>query len=263
MEAEFRELQFAYSCTRELEIGGTLFPALGLPYWTTQVEEGKILPVDVAVGGLFLQYKVPEYLKTRRAREWHELDPDGEYYRFDVYPATLSQQHNMLRTFAKDKVGVCYASPGFHLLDDLQRFHEHREIAAHTAFIPVDGLPGNQGGKWHRIVYRLDPLQFRWCSESPAPRVMGLFGVREMVSWFVEDRERFVSLESLVERLEVLISRLDETAGFPRRGSPQRGPQEGPGEEASPQDRLSTLANRAFAHHNLILALVRLPSRLQ
>lgn len=255
LKTDFGEFQFGYSCTRELENGGKWLPALGMPHIPTQNEEGTSLPFDVAVGAFFLQYKVPDFLTRPNAIEWGQLSPPGNYFRISIYPKTRSPQHNLMREFAKDKINVYYCAPGFSSYVEYSSYHLQKRIAEHSAFIPVDQLPPNWGSTRHSVIYRINPLQFMWCSEKGVP-VRGIFGATELTLELRKDRGAFVSLQELVPRLRKVLGTLTDTkAHFPRA--------EAPAPRQSETDRLPTevrqisqLATVAFSEHGLILGLL-------
>jgi hypothetical protein len=74
---------------------------------------------------LFVQYKRPEYLRTRGAREWSHWH--AAYYRFEITP---HQQRLLERLDAAShgRAATVYASPAFRSSSDLWRFAESEKI---------------------------------------------------------------------------------------------------------------------------------------
>lgn len=260
MKTQFGEFQFGYSCTRELENGGTLFPALGPPLIPTQVEEGDDLPFDAIFGALFLQYKVPDYLTTRGAREYRRYRVRVPYFRIDIYPEYTSHQHNMMREFAKDKVGVYYCAPAFMSYDEYAELHLGGQIAERSAFIPVEDLPANSKREEHSIVYNINPLEFKWCSDEPTS-VDAWVGASSLFRALREDRTSFARLEEILPRVERVVARLPEVDRRP--GLPPRRLQLPVPDERVPRElrELTEIATRSFTKHGLVLALIPLEAR--
>lgn len=169
MKASFSEFQFAYSVTREIE-DKILFGRwkLGMPRIINQVEEAKC-GYDAAFKGrvvsLFLQYKVPEKLTKKSAKQWRDMK--APYYRFDIYPADLSPQHNLLCDLARRDIKnrVFYCAPAFVLYDELCKYHKSRMVAGNSVFINCRNLDIITGSDKHNICYTLSPKKCKMYSE--------------------------------------------------------------------------------------------------
>lgn len=211
MEPGFNELQFAYGCTRELEDGTWFIPPLGIPYFPTLYKE-KILGYDVAFPGLvapvFLQYKVAHYMKRTSAREYSLFG--GPYFRFKIYPATRSPQHNQLVALARKQPFVFYCAPGFAEYQAYQNLHRDKKIAQHSVFFPCSFLPQNSGNDVHNIVYTINPPISYWCSEP--------IEIKSIVGWngLVE---YCYTLETVFDKLPNIINHLEELLHLDNLGS--------------------------------------------
>jgi hypothetical protein len=93
---------------RGVPLGGATFPT-----WPSAFPPGSEPPFLVS---LFVQYKRPDYLTTRRANEWqHHGRP---YYRMHLTPHQHQLLLDLTQTVGSDGV-VLYAAPSFWRYDDL------------------------------------------------------------------------------------------------------------------------------------------------
>ena len=232
-----------------------MFPALGMPYIPTQNEEGETLPFDAIVGTFFLQYKVPEFLTTRRSREWHELVPPGKYFRFAIYPESRSRQHNLMREVSRDRINVYYCTPGFSFWSDYSTYHSAKRIAEMSAFIPVDQLPANHGSERHSVVYRISPLQFKWCSDEAIP-LKPLWSAKAFIEKLKADKERHMTLEHAVQEVSRTLDRMLEFRPFPHHHHDKIPPVDARRNVSKRERLLEDLGARAFAEENLVLGFL-------
>jgi len=199
MEAAFSELQYAYSCTRELEnrLGSSCSCA---PYFPTLIEEAKF-GFDVAIGSLyapvFLQYKVADYMIRKSARNWKEFS--SSFFRFSVYPATKSPQHNRLKSLSTVFPFVYYCSSAFVDYDQFDSFHTHGQIVDNSVFINLCTIPKNSGNAEHDIIFQTAPWRYRWCSDPI--EVKGINGWDELSKTIREKREHFDTVDNIYEKL--------------------------------------------------------------
>jgi hypothetical protein len=93
--------------------GGATIGPKTFPAWPTTFPSGAAPPF---LASLFVQYKRPDYLTTRRAREWRYHG--GAYFRMHLTP----HQHQLLldldNTVGGDGI-VLYAAPSFWRYDDM------------------------------------------------------------------------------------------------------------------------------------------------
>lgn len=101
---------------------------------------------------LFVQYKRPEYLRTRGAREWKHWH--APYYRFDITPHQ-QQLLERLDAVSHGRAATIYASPAFWTATDLWQFVAAGQVigssnvasavrlAGHGCYSYVD--PGHRG----------------------------------------------------------------------------------------------------------------------
>lgn len=108
MQVGFSEVQYTVAFLHELF---SRFDQENLPFeikMPTQVEEGKCgydlrIDSDLDFIPTFWQFKVPEYLQQDNAREFSDFNTDPDhvvpYYWINIYPNTVSEQHNRLVDF--------------------------------------------------------------------------------------------------------------------------------------------------------------------
>lgn len=201
MRAEFSEMQYAYGATRELEFGTWLFPPLGIPYLPSQRKEVE-LGYDVAFKGLyapvFIQYKVPDKLTRNYAKEWRLFY--GPYFRFMIYPETVSPQHNILINLSKNQQFVFYLAPAFISYAEYYKYFNSRSITEESIFVPCNLLP-RAYEEYHHIVYSNVSRGFYWCSE--AEPITGVLGIKDMIAYCREQPKKFTDLKYLIKHLEI------------------------------------------------------------
>jgi hypothetical protein len=107
MKAGFSE--FSYGFALSYEIMNALQPAIvGAPLFPALLQEGKSgYDVSFVPTGwpLFLQFKLAEYLKTRRSKYWR--DHHMPYFRLAIHKRRHSRQHNLLRELSRIESEVC------------------------------------------------------------------------------------------------------------------------------------------------------------
>ncbi len=162
MEAQFGEFQFAYSITREIE-DKIIFSNLGLgmPHIPNLREEqggGFDVSFKGNIVSVFLQYKIPEKLTRSTASEWREMS-GKKYYRFHLYPASHSPQHNNLCRLARKsrRNQVFYCAPAFIEYEQLADFHNLRCVSQNSVFINCYYLPEIEEDDRHNICYKINP----------------------------------------------------------------------------------------------------------
>ena len=155
MRAEFSEFSYGYAVIREYEI--RLSTHLKVAPFLPSLRFEKYVGYDVRVvanKNIFLQFKIPEYLEDRRAKEWMRIKQP--YYRFkldnplQLYTLiSLSQMsaHNIVR----------YVAPVFYRLGELDNYFKSHSIFSNSVFIPPDQIVGKNirslGSTEHAIVY--------------------------------------------------------------------------------------------------------------
>lgn len=153
MRTEFSEFSYGFAITQE--IIDSLKPSIqGAPMFPSLIEEAKLgFDVSFKKTGwpLYLQFKIPEYLTNRTAREYSfHRHP---YWRISIRQSQRSQQHNLLVNFAKNEPNVYYATPTFHTELDFHNYYLGNGILTNSLFIPLSLLPAINDKQQHWITY--------------------------------------------------------------------------------------------------------------
>lgn len=108
---------------------------------------------DEEINPIFLQFKVPEYMENKNAKEWGDFSDDRAlpYYRIHIWPQNVSSQHNLLVDFSRRNRYVFYCTPEFRNFNQALMNHT---VLDNTALIPCRDLPHNSGS---------DKLKLRSC----------------------------------------------------------------------------------------------------
>lgn len=191
MITEFSETQFSFGITRELE-DDIVWRSLGYAKFPTLREEAELgydVSFDHGIHAIFLQYKVPKYLKRSNAKQWEVFQKP--YYRFHIYKRSISNQHQKLYELSLRHPKTYYCSPGFHSFDDYYKYRSSSSISQHSIFIPVRGLGAIRDNERHFIAYNINPNVFYMFSEPK--EVKGIRGYKELLY----SDQRYDSLKAL------------------------------------------------------------------
>jgi hypothetical protein len=143
-----------------------LQPAVvGTPLFPSLVAEAALgYDVDCTPAGwpIFLQFKLADYLKTRRAKQWPAYGVP--YFRVTVRRRIHSSQHNLLRALSEAESEVYYAAPAFYRQTEFNQAFVSNEILSESAFIPLRDLPDLADDEQHYITYCRGVPGFRWHS---------------------------------------------------------------------------------------------------
>ncbi len=115
---------------------------------------------------LFVQFKRPEYLTTRRAKQW--TDWEQCYFR---YKTTFHQQEALERIDEQShgRAATVYASPAFWEVNDLCSFVRNETVVEHSNMAQVGKLKGHKNysyvapgfkGKGHSETVDIESQQF-------------------------------------------------------------------------------------------------------
>ena len=209
MKSEFSEFSYGFALTHGL-LKDT--PSIDVaPHFPSLVEEGKVgFDVEVGFPGIpiYLQFKLSDYLTRRPAKYWdyyHE-----PYFRFDITPLTVSQQHNLLKDLADSGEEVFYVSPLFWKTTQFNEAFRDSHIAARSMWLPLGQLPYLTDYEPHHVTFTgpADPSWHtdRWNLEGT--RVEGEFSwqgrYENIVGRFERGELRQVSEDYLYELRNLL-----------------------------------------------------------
>ena len=194
MKSEFSEFSYGFAVTHGLLKDE---PSIDVaPHFPSLVEEGKV-GYDLKLGfpGLptYIQFKLSDRLTRRPAKYWdyyHE-----PYFRFDITPRTVSQQHNLLKDLADNGEEVFYVAPLFWSTNQFDEVFRDSQIAARSMWLPLGQLPYLTDDEPHHVTFT-GPADASWHTDRwnlEGNRVEGEF------SW----RGRYESIMSRFERSEL------------------------------------------------------------
>ena len=209
MKSEFSEFSYGFAVTH-----GLLRDEPGIdvaPHFPSLVQEGKI-GYDVKLGFLgfpiYLQFKLSDYLTRRPAKYWENYyEP---YFRFDITPLTISQQHNLLKDLADSGEEVFYVSPVFWKATQFNDAFRDNHVAARSMWLPLGQLPYLTDDEPHHVTYT-GPADPSWHTDQwnlEGKRVEGEFSwqgrYENIVGRFERGELRQVSEDYLYELRNLL-----------------------------------------------------------
>lgn len=175
VEAGFNELQYAYGCLRELEEGPAFGVGLGKPIFPSLREEAALgsdvlfRPDDWLFLPICFQFKVSDRLATRRAKEWYKFG--RPYFRFYVWPASRSPQHNILVSLANRGYPAFYCAPCFCDWGEYQQHYAAGRLVENSSLAWCGQFPTITGYDWHSISYADAVMTGIWSSEPREVRI--------------------------------------------------------------------------------------------
>ena len=209
MKSEFSEFSYGFAVTHGLLKDK---PSIDVaPHFPSLVEEGKV-GYDLKLGfpGLptYLQFKLSDRLTRRPAKYWDNYHEP--YFRFDITPLTVSQQHNLLKDLADSGEEVFYVAPLFWSANQFNEAFRDSQVAARSMWLPLGQLPSLTDDEPHHVTFTgpADPSWHtdRWNLEGN--RVEGEFSwqgrYESIVGRFERGELRQVSEDYLYELRNLL-----------------------------------------------------------
>jgi hypothetical protein len=159
VKAGFSEFSYGFALTEEImrRLRNNKLP-LEVPTFPSLWQEGQAgfgYDVHIKAIAVFMQFKLPEYLKTRRATEYNYFG--GPYFRFELR-TSRPDQHAMLLALEKRRPRdtIRYASPMFSDWQSLNDHYRSGDVARYSLQLPPSFIgtptPVNQT---HRVGYRV------------------------------------------------------------------------------------------------------------
>lgn len=165
MESNLTEFSYGYAVTDEIvnhHLKGRVNTA---PYFPSLQDEGKEGGYDVKVSAIFLQFKLSDYLKSKKSKEMYLFG--YPYYRMKLRCLKFSKQHYLLCNLERENPNqVFYIAPEFYEEKDLTNNFIMRKIIDNSAlFSPLE--IGYLDDEKHYIVFD-DRSDFGYlCSDNP------------------------------------------------------------------------------------------------
>lgn len=173
MKSEFSEAQFVLAFLHNLF---SYYDRSSLRYtfkMPTQIEEYNVgydaeIRLNCKVQPLYFQFKIAEFLSRGSAREYDDFSKP--YYRFKIWPANRSPQHNNLVQLSRENAFVVYCAPLFCTIAEFDNCQHN--ILDYSIMVPCRQLPKNHGNERHFITYTYDCDFGYWHSEQESISVI-------------------------------------------------------------------------------------------
>ncbi|MBI2792322.1 MAG: hypothetical protein HYX61_10205 [Gammaproteobacteria bacterium] len=137
MKCEFSETQFAFCYVFELINNNP--ERFVMPWFPNTVQEGREGGgYDVNINGsLFLQFKIPEYLKTKQ--------------KYKIKIDTNHKQYVLLKELKRPANLVYYCAPKFHEEYKIRELYNDKMIGENSVLFPIEEFPND--GEYHKLKY--------------------------------------------------------------------------------------------------------------
>lgn len=135
MKPDLSEFSYGFALTSEL-IQSCHLQSLGAPIFPSLKAEGKTgggYDVKLPFIPVFLQFKLSDYLTTRRALDFDRFG--GPYYRFKLRALSYSKQHDLLLELEKNWKSVFYSAPRFHTSSELNKAFALGRVRKQSVFV--------------------------------------------------------------------------------------------------------------------------------
>jgi len=184
---------FVPSQPEEATLGYDIALVPALPrVWQSLVEGlpgvgGKAGPAVPYATSLFVQYKTPEFLRHRNAKQAapreKEFGLHEHFYRFQLREAQTKSLLDLQSRFA-GKASVCFAAGRFHERQHFYTLKLHSEVTENSVFLPIDDIrddlrfePGKQPN--HYWTYNRAGVNGLLCSDPRSVEGMPFRGLKQ------------------------------------------------------------------------------------
>ena len=170
MQCEFSETAYAFSLISEIIRTGVFGRIIKAPIAPSTVEEGETgYDLELITSGkpLFLQFKVPDFVKRKMPSCPSPLS--SPFFKIKMRK-TPSDQHNILKRLSDQKTGsVFYVAPTFFQRSEFDDAFIKNEVCKRSAFFSLNNLPLINDTKQHHIFYKTSGRYYcakgYYCSE--------------------------------------------------------------------------------------------------
>ena len=114
---------------------------------------------------LFLQFKLPHQMVTRRAKEYRDRGFPIPCYRMYLRPASVSSQHESLMDLESTGNEVYYVAPLFHTRARLDLCFRNRRVWRESFRVRPGAIGPLPDGRPHHVSYR-DPSRWIFMSDE-------------------------------------------------------------------------------------------------
>ena len=152
MKSEFSEFSYGFAITHGLLLDDP--SVVRAPHLPSLIEEGNSgfdVKLDYTGHALFLQFKLSDHLIRSNALYWdYYRDP---YFRIEVTPSRISEQHNLLRQLAESGEDVFYVAPLFYTISEFDQAFRTNQVGERSIWIPLTDLPDITDNEPHHITF--------------------------------------------------------------------------------------------------------------
>ncbi|MBX9665923.1 hypothetical protein [Novosphingobium sp.] len=173
MKLGYTEFSFGYGFTENLLRWSAKKPA-GCPVFPNLIQEASLgydVRIDLPAAPLFFQFKLPELMTTRRAKEIkvHKLSGlSCDFFRMPLMRRDKSDQHRLLIQLETQFPGrVFYATPVLPTLGRFNAEYNAGRIHQHTAFISPQAIGPLPDDLSHHVSYKT--TSSGWFCSEPRP----------------------------------------------------------------------------------------------
>ena len=223
MKAEFSEFSYGFSFTENLIRSKS--SVVSAPLFLNQVREYEwgcdlALELDNCFWKpLFFQFKIPDVMTNRRAREISKfgLNISPWYFRMYLHKKNAYNQQKALAKLDNDfPRSAFYATPEFHEYSDLNKHFKNGKVHEYSAlFSPTDidnaNVISSSGN--HAIAYEANKSYGWLCSE---PREIGGYNIDEIVE--ITDKDTRITEMSTEKKIEEIFGSFLEIPSARRYG---------------------------------------------
>lgn len=189
---EFSETQFLFCFLNELLSN---HPHAFMPMIPTQRKEKNVgYDANITIGSrvLFLQFKIPEFRKRKKAKYFKDFD--APYYVFRIHNKTSDDQHSTLTKLAIQCPGsVYYCTPNYITYEELEDSYNNNKVMKNSKIIDC-GQMNLQGlsNKDHDITFKKEEYFGFVHSEKIEIELFNYESIKEKTSLF-EGEEKFIT----------------------------------------------------------------------
>ena len=161
MSPEFSEFSYGFAFTFDfINRNPRLREAPTLPSLNAEAKLGWDLKLPYQGHPKFFQFKLAEYMRTKRAMHWSTYQQ--AHYRFRITPLGQSNQHNLLSVLAAKEEEVYYVAPKFHEQARFDDWFRQGLVADNSMWIPVRCLPALVDRDQHYVTFDVDGQKPHW-----------------------------------------------------------------------------------------------------
>lgn len=203
MKLGYSEFSFGYAFTENLIRWSTHAPA-SAPQFPNLIEEGHLgydVRIDLPALPLFFQFKLPEWMVRRSAKEIAltrgALSPP--FFRMPLMRRDLSDQHRLLLDLESRHPGAAfYATPRLRNPSEFNAAYNSAEVHRRSALISPAAIGPLPDDKSHVLSYRPSERQGWFCSEPKKVLLIDFDGVAKELQARLQSKDapRLVDLAS-------------------------------------------------------------------